>query len=131
MQAYASQTTTPLTPLTRLWLGAIWAEAACAIICLLGLMWGDPGTVKRSPQTCYPMPELVSERLRNGRPLDGVGNVHEVRVRRCCRARRRMRARFSCAGPLARARFVHRRHRGERPQAERIWYSSNWGVWVI
>ena len=81
MQGYASQTTTPLTPLQRLWLGAIYIEAITAITCLVGLMWGDPGTVKRSPSTCYPMPELVAERLRNGRTLDGVGNVHEVRAR--------------------------------------------------
>ena len=58
----------------------LFAEATLAIIFLLGLMWGDPGVVKRSPETCYPMPEVVSERLRNGRTLDGVGNVTEV----CC-----------------------------------------------
>ena len=78
MQAFAMQTTTPLTPLMKLWIGAIWAEAATAITCLIGLMWGDPGTIKRSPATSFPMPELVAERLRNGRTLDGVGNVHEV-----------------------------------------------------
>ena len=66
MQTYASQTTTPLTPLMRIWIGAIYAEAVTAIICLLGLMWGDPGTIKRSPETSFPLPELVSERLRNG-----------------------------------------------------------------
>ena len=77
MQAFVTHTTEPITFLTRLWVGAIWAEAATAIVCLLGLMWGDPGTVKRSPETCFPLPELVAERLRNGRPLDGVGNVHE------------------------------------------------------
>lgn len=54
---------------------AIYTEAAVAIFCLLGLMWGDPGTIKRSPETCFPQPELVAERLRNGQSLDGVGNV--------------------------------------------------------
>lgn len=40
-------------------------------------MWGDPGTIKRSPETCFPQPELVKERLRNGLTLDGVGNLSE------------------------------------------------------
>ena len=70
-------TTTPLTPIVQLWMFAIYAEAVTAIICLLGLMWGDPGVVKRSPQNCFPLPAMVADRLRNGRPLDGVGNVHE------------------------------------------------------
>jgi len=88
MQAYATQAKPEsITLLQRLWLGAIYAEAITAIICLLGLMWGDPGTIKRTPDNCFPLPDLVADRLRNGRSLDGVGNVHEdgrVFCIRCC-----------------------------------------------
>ena len=77
LQAYAQTNKDNLTFLVKVWLFAIWAEAAIAITCLIGLMWGDPGSVKRTPETCFPMPEIVAERLRNGQSLNGVGNVHE------------------------------------------------------
>jgi len=53
----------------------IYAEAGIAIICLFGLMWGDPGVIKRSPQTCFPMPGEVADRLAQGQPLDGLHNL--------------------------------------------------------
>ena len=77
MQAYFQSPDAVITPMVRIWMFAIYAEAATAIFCLFGLMWGDPGTVKRTPENCYPMPDIVSERLRNGQTLSGVGNVHE------------------------------------------------------
>lgn len=59
----------------------IYAEAIVAIVCLLGLMWGDPGTIKRTPETCFPLPAAVAEKLRAGnRNLLGAGthgNIHE------------------------------------------------------
>jgi hypothetical protein len=75
MHAYASSN--PLTMTMKVWMFAIYAEAATAIICLLGLMWGDPGTVKRTPDTCFPQPEIVADRLRKGQDLRNVGNVTE------------------------------------------------------
>jgi len=66
-----------VTFLMRVWLIAIYTEAAIAIFCLFGLMWGDPGTIKRTPENCFPQPAIVSERLRNGQGLGGVGNVTE------------------------------------------------------
>ena len=77
MQAYVQNSEAVITPMVRVWMFAIYAEAATAIFCLIGLMWGDPGTVKRTPENCYPMPDIVAERLRNGQTLSGVGNVHE------------------------------------------------------
>ena len=77
MQAYVNNPDAVITPAVRVWMFAIYAEAACAIVCLFGLMWGDPGTVKRTPDNCFPMPEIVAERLRTGQSLSGVGNVHE------------------------------------------------------
>ena len=77
MQAYASGKDVELTLPQRLWIGAIYAEAVTAIVCLLGLMWGDPGTVKRTPETCFPQPDIVAERIRRGQTLHDVGNVTE------------------------------------------------------
>jgi len=77
MQAYATGATT-LTPLQHVWLFAIYAEAATAIFCLLGLMWGDPGTIKRTPANCFPLPDVVVQRLRSGHPISAdLGNVRE------------------------------------------------------
>ena len=55
----------------------IYGEACVAIVCLLGLMWGDPGTVKRTKETCFPLPEAIAERLHNGQSLEGMSNIFE------------------------------------------------------
>ena len=49
--------------------------SAWALACLLGLMWGDPGTVERSAETCLPIPRLVIETLKSGRSLDYLRNI--------------------------------------------------------
>jgi hypothetical protein len=77
MQAYASHATEALTFNQTLWLYAVYAEAAVAIFCLFGLMWGDPGTIKRTPENCFPQPDIVMEKLRNGESLSSVGNIHD------------------------------------------------------
>ena len=74
MQAYAN-TQANLTMLQRAWIFAIYAEAATAIFCLLGLMWDDPGTIKRTAENCFPLPDIVAEKLANGQSLESVGNV--------------------------------------------------------
>ncbi len=77
MQAYASSKDVTMTTTMQAWMVAIYAEAAIAIFCLLGLMWGDPGTVKRTPENCFPQPDIVAEKLRRGESLMSVGNVTE------------------------------------------------------
>lgn len=74
MQAYAN-TQANLTMVQRAWIFAIYAEAATAIFCLLGLMWDDPGTIKRTAENCFPLPDIVAEKLANGKSLESVGNV--------------------------------------------------------
>lgn len=36
------------------------AQAAIALIALCGLLFGDPGYILRSPETCYPIPREVN-----------------------------------------------------------------------
>ena len=49
-----------------------------ALICLVGVLCTDPGTIKRSEETCFPLPAQVEQRLREGRdPFDGLTNVTE------------------------------------------------------
>uniref|UniRef100_A0A7S2GJH6 Palmitoyltransferase n=1 Tax=Haptolina brevifila TaxID=156173 RepID=A0A7S2GJH6_9EUKA len=65
----------------------LYSEAVIALICLLGLMFGDPGVLKRSPERCFPLPEQVANRLRTGQSLVGLDNVYEdghVYCVRCC-----------------------------------------------
>ncbi|CAJ1447174.1 unnamed protein product [Effrenium voratum] len=56
-----------------------WAfnAAAIAVVCLLYLLFGDPGVIKRSPETCFPLPQEVATRLRRGEALEGVENIQE------------------------------------------------------
>ena len=46
-----------------------------AVVCHALIMFGDPGTVFRSRETCYPVPPVVAERLRAGDKLDDLDNV--------------------------------------------------------
>lgn len=88
-------------------IAAIWTEAIVALVCLAGLMFGDPGEVKRSREACFPLPPVVEEKLAAGdtsyldlpnivdgdrsfctrcniwRP-QGVGRVHHCRICQRC-----------------------------------------------
>mmetsp|Transcript_38945 Transcript_38945/g.64683 ORF Transcript_38945/g.64683 Transcript_38945/m.64683 type:complete len:308 (+) Transcript_38945:52-975(+) len=63
----------------------IYAEAVIAIICLLGLLIGDPGVIKRSPEVTFPLPARVTEFLAQGKPLDELQNITEERGTFCVR----------------------------------------------
>lgn len=68
-------------------------EAAIAAVAHINLLLSDPGVVRRDRETCYPLPAVVSERLRAGDALsditenivDGDGGSYCVR---CCVWRR-------------------------------------------
>ncbi|CAE8590375.1 unnamed protein product [Polarella glacialis] len=53
----------------------IYLEAMVALLCLLGLMLGDPGVVERSEQTCLPIPAAVAECLQAGKPMPTMENI--------------------------------------------------------
>ena len=67
---------------------AIYTEAAIAMFCLFVILYGDPGVIRRSPETCFPLPELVKERLDRGEALDGLDNLSHEQLGsycvRCC-----------------------------------------------
>jgi len=50
-------------------------QAAIALVCLAGLLFGDPGVVKRSPETCLPVPSDVAARLARGESMGGSPNL--------------------------------------------------------
>jgi len=69
--------------------GAIYVCAVIAYTCLLGLMWGDPGVIPRTDDTCLPIPSAVAELLRAGKPISGLkDNLEGLAGRsyciRCC-----------------------------------------------
>lgn len=63
----------------------IHAEALIALICLVGILWGDPGVIKRSKDTCFPLPEEVVECLRHGRSMDHMENFRQDSQSFCVR----------------------------------------------
>ena len=46
----------------------VYAEAAVALLCLAGLVFDDPGTVRRSRLTCEPVPPEARAKLQNMAP---------------------------------------------------------------
>ena len=72
----------------------LYVESTIALLCLLGLIFGDPGVLKRSRERCFPIPPAVLERLRSGQSLTGMDNVYSdghVYCIRCCMWRHRRR----------------------------------------
>lgn len=47
----------------------VYSEAALAFLCLAGLMFADPGVVKRSRETCLPLPAEVAGLLGTGQAI--------------------------------------------------------------
>ena len=87
------------TPRAVFWaaLVLIYGEAGIASFCLLGLMFGNPGVIKRTPQTCFPIPDAVADRLAQGLPLDDLRNLASNGRTYCVRCHVWRRARSSPA----------------------------------
>jgi len=56
----------------------LWCLAAAAMICLLGIFFADPGTIKRSEATCLPIPSKVQEQLQSLEPGVGVTDMENI-----------------------------------------------------
>uniref|UniRef100_A0A7R9ZV38 Palmitoyltransferase n=1 Tax=Pyrodinium bahamense TaxID=73915 RepID=A0A7R9ZV38_9DINO len=55
--------------------GLILCEAIVALGCLAGLLCGDSGVIRRSPETCFPLPEEVARQLANGETINLSSNI--------------------------------------------------------
>jgi len=65
----------PETPAT-ICLAMMWSCAVLAVVCLVGLLFSDPGECKRSPEVCFPIPEEVREKLLKGESTShGLSNI--------------------------------------------------------
>ena len=53
-------------------IGLIWTEGAVALMCLCGLLYGDPGVVRRSKTTCMPPHPEISRRVQAGEQLQNA-----------------------------------------------------------
>lgn len=55
----------------------VWLEAAIALLCVVYLLLGGSGVIRRSLDTCFPMPVEVDERLRGaaGELPEGCANL--------------------------------------------------------
>jgi len=51
--------------------------ALVALMCLLGLIFSDPGVVTRSQDTCFPMPEAVAACLAGHLSIDDLTNMQD------------------------------------------------------
>lgn len=60
-------------------------EAVIALICLAGILFGDPGVVHRTPDNVSPMPAEVEKRLRSGEALLSLRNLHGEEGSYCVR----------------------------------------------
>ena len=67
----------------------IHACALLALICLERILRGDPGVIARNEKNCFPIPDQVKERLREGRSLDDLRNVYQQQSDNGDRSRRR------------------------------------------
>ena len=57
---------------------SVWAESAVAFACLLVVMFGDAGVIKRSEERCTPVPEgPLRDALLARRPLPLCGNIED------------------------------------------------------
>ncbi len=62
-------------PARSILISLIVLEAVIAFGCLAGLLWGDPGVIRRTAETCFPVPSAVAERLAGGGSTSGMSNI--------------------------------------------------------
>lgn len=54
--------------------------AVLAVACLCAILVCDPGSIKRSKETCFPLPREVEARLRAKQSLEGLRNLQPDRA---------------------------------------------------
>merc|ERR1740117_1579725 len=63
------------TRMGHIMMALIWLWAGIAVFCTAFILFGNAGVVKRSRETCYPIPQEVAEKLLANKPLDGLHNI--------------------------------------------------------
>ena len=58
--------------------GGTYSCVVVALICLAGLLWGNPGEVRRSEANCFPLPGEVEQRIVAGQSCVGLSNCSGV-----------------------------------------------------
>lgn len=90
---------------------AIYSMTAIALVCLAGLMFGDPGVVSRCEATCFPIPEEVQRRISDGshETHDSSSNIVDGDRTFCvrCLVWRSNPDPHCCGGPCVQARPHH------------------------
>jgi len=64
--------------------GLIGLFAIVAVFCQVRITYGDPGVIHRSPENCFPLPDEVARRLRNGESLEMLSNLIDEGGRSFC-----------------------------------------------
>ena len=64
----------------------VYTMAFIALVCLVGILYGDPGVVPRTEATCFPIPEEVQRRINDGgQSLDSLSNIIDGNRSYCVR----------------------------------------------
>lgn len=53
----------------------IYSEAFISVCCLIGICVTNPGEIRRSDETCRPIPEEISRRLKKKEPIRNMSNL--------------------------------------------------------
>jgi len=61
--------------ISTLGVGLIWTWALVAVVCTAYILFGGAGEIKRSPSTCYPIPQEIANALLARRSLTNMCNV--------------------------------------------------------
>merc|ERR1712094_3657 len=62
----------------------MWIYVAIAVFCTAYLFFSAPNVVKRSRATCYPLPEIIEQRLLRGDSLEDLENIAGPRQTSFC-----------------------------------------------
>lgn len=75
VQSLAATGTLPSKEFADIVVLLIWLWAIIAIFCTAYIIFAEGGIIRRSEQTCYPIPDEVAKRLMSNESLRGMSNI--------------------------------------------------------